>query len=116
MQIEPEAKAVANIKGFANAYALRAGAKGQGTLVDVSLPLKFSFRIDRSPGTRWGLTLSSRLTALKLEASLFYQTRRCRFTWLWPYISCKWSDASDIYKFGEWSALSVNKEIFAKYF
>ena len=77
---------------------------------------KFSFRIDRSPGTRWGLTLSSRLTALKLEASLFYQTRRCRFTWLWPYISCKWSDASDIYKFGEWSALSVNKEIFAKYF
>lgn len=107
---------MASIKGYDSILILRAGAYGDGTLVDVSLPLKFSFRIDRPVGKRWGLTLHTRMTALELSAGIFYQWLKCQLSWYtWSY-SCDWGDMGILYEFGKWSALQVEKLLFGKYF
>lgn len=107
---------MASIKGYATALFLRAGAKGGGTVVGVSLPLKFSFRIDRPVGQRWGLELHTRMTALDLSASIFYQLWRCQVSAWWWNLSCGWSDDGTLYDFGKWTALKVDKKLFGKYF
>lgn len=116
LEIEPEARAVASIKGYASAYVVRAGAKGGGTVVSVSLPLKFSFRIDRPVGQRWGLELSTRMTALDLSASIFYQLFSCQLSFWWGGWSCSWGDDGTLYEIGTWNALKVEKQLFGKYF
>lgn len=105
---------MASIKGYDSVYFLRAGAYGDGTLVDVSLPLKFSFRQDRSPGKKWGLTLHAKMTALELSAGIFYQWKRCQFSW-WT-VSCQWGDVGVLYEFGKWSAFTIDKALYCQHF
>ena len=106
---------MADIKGFASVYFFRAGAYGDGTVVDVSLPLKFSFRVDRKPGEKWGLTLHTRMTALELSAGIFYQWRKWTCFW-WFACSDNWGARNTFYEFGKWNALKLEQLLFSKYF
>ena len=105
---------MADIKGYDNLLFLRAGANGKGTVVDVSLPLKFSFRVDREPGEKWGLTLHARMTALELSAGIFYQWRKITCSW-WT-CSFSWGDVKTFYEFGKWTAFKLEQRLFSKYF
>ena len=65
----------ASISGYISVFVIRGGAYGEGTLLGVALPATLSYQATRSPGKRWCLDLSARLTALQLRAGIFYQWR-----------------------------------------
>lgn len=98
-QIEPFAEVTASIEAYISAHILRAGANGDGTLIRIGLPLTLSYC-----ECEWCLRLSSRLTALKLSADIFYQWRK----WSWSKWKFYWGKRKTIYKFGKWSAIKKN--------
>lgn len=102
-QIEPFAEVTASIEAYVSAYLIRGGAYGDGTLVRVGLPVTLSYQAARSPGKKWCVNLSARLTALELSAGIFYQ-------W-WDWWGWDWGTRHILYEFGRWSAINRNWKV-----
>ncbi|XP_078363157.1 uncharacterized protein LOC144647255 [Oculina patagonica] len=110
VEIEPSVAVTTSLAGYVSVYVLRAGVYGDGTLVRGSLPVKLSYRADRYPGRKWCLALSARMTAIELEAGIFYQWISCKWSWFW--FKCDWGDRSTLYRFGKWAAYRFNWKLF----
>lgn len=110
LQIEPSVAVTTSLAGYVSVFALRGGVYGDGTLVRGGLPVKLSYQADRYPGRKWCLDLSARVTALELEAGIFYQWISCRWKMFW--LSCRWGDRHTLYRFGKWAAFRYNWRLF----
>ena len=67
---------------------------GDGTLIDVGLPMTLS----EHPFNRWCATASADLTALRLSARVYYQ-------WCW-FLGC--GSRNTLFSLGSWSVISWN--------
>jgi len=106
LQIKPTVAVTTSLAGYVSVFALLRGVYGDGTLVRGGLPVKLSCRADRYPGRKWCLDLSARVTAIELEAWIFYQWISCRWKVFW--LSCGWGDRRTLYRFGKWAAFRYN--------
>lgn len=100
LQIRPYAEATASIQGYLSVlYVIRAGVSGDGTIVDVGLPMTLSLQV--YPYNQWCATVSADLTALKLTARVYYQ-------WCW-FLGC--GSRNTLFRLGSWSAISWNRNL-----
>lgn len=79
----------------------RAGARGSGTLVQLSLPVTLSYN-----GNNWCLDVSCDLTALKLSARIYYQR--------WNLWSWEWGELMIFEDFGTWAAIEKKWQVISK--
>lgn len=105
VEVEPSCEVTVNIEAYLSVLEIRAGAYGNGTLVRTGLPVALSYQEGRSPGKKWCMELSARLTALELSAGIFYQLRH------WWH---GWGERHTLYEFGKWSAYNRNWELWEK--
>ena len=97
--MELTAEVNASLEAYVSAYFIRAGVYGDGTLVRVGLPVTLSYQANRSPGKKWCLDLSTRLTALEFNATIFYE---------WGDLWFGWGTRHTLYEFGRWAAINRN--------
>lgn len=104
-QVEPYADVTASIDGYASIFLAKGGIDGSGTLVELALPATLSYKEGE-----WCLDVSCDLTALKLSARIYYQTRY----WSWSSWKWKWTKKKTIKSFGTSSAIKKKWEIISK--
>ena len=73
---------------------------GDGTIVDVSLPMSLSLQVH--PYNQWCATVSADLTALKLTARVYYQ---------WCLLSVSCGSRKTLFQLGSWSAIRWNRNL-----
>lgn len=96
IQVKPYAEVTAEIEGYLSAHVIKAGVYEDGTIMRVGLPVTLS--LQENPFESWCTTMSADLTALELNAGLYY-----RLCWI---IAC--GSRKTIYGFGTWNAISRN--------
>lgn len=78
---------------------------GDGTIVDVGLPMKLSSQVRPfSPSLQWCASVSADLTALKMTASVYYQ-----FCWPWPFRGC--GSRNTLFRLASWEAIRWNRKL-----
>ncbi|KAL9982017.1 hypothetical protein ACROYT_G010797 [Oculina patagonica] len=122
IEIKPIGEVVAAITGFAEVWPAKAGARGTGTIVKVSLPLSFTYQgiLNDDDASLDGICMQLRphFTALKLTASSVYQRFRCKLHWthflfgFWLVPLCEWSDWEVYKKFGELDGIDISYDAF----
>ena len=75
---------------------------GDGTIVDVSLPMTLSLQVH--PYNQWCATASADLTALRLTALAYYQ-----LCWPWPFRGC--GSRNTLFRLGSWTAIRWNRKL-----
>lgn len=100
-QIDPSAEVTTEIDGYASVLFQRAGARGSGTLVQLSLPVTLSYN-----GNNWCLDVSCDLTALKLGARIYYR--------FWNFRSWEWGELRIFEDFGTWAAIEKKWQVISK--
>lgn len=114
------------ITGWATVWPFSAGARGTGTIVKVSLPVKFSYYGSLKKGLSLRsysvcMELTPRLTAFKLTASIVYARWKCDSEWVhwfkniwfyWP--KCYWGDWEVYKSFGKWDAIDISYPLISK--
>ena len=89
----------ASIEGYISAvHVVRAGAYGDGKLIQVSLPVTLSYW-----KRRWCVNLFNDLAALELSAGIFYQWFNF---WHWH-----WGTRHTLVKLGDWSTITRDWDV-----
>lgn len=96
----------ASIEAYVSAYIIRAGVYGDGTLVRVGFPVTLSYQEGRTPGKKWCVALSARLTALEVTAGIFYEW----WNWWW----WDWGERNILYEFGTWAAIRSDWQVLSR--
>ena len=88
VEVTPYARIKATMSAYVSFFIIRAGVYGQGTLADLSSPLRISYN-ENYGQNKWCFGVRSKVIAMALEAGVFYQWKSCRFRWC-CWIKCDW--------------------------